>query len=229
MNEFMVLVERAVRPVRAEPRRKMRMRQELLAHLTASYEEELARRGDEAAAREAAAQRFGDPAAIARELQATVPAWERLLHAPVPGLGWLDRGRRDEILPRFGFAAGVAVVAALLYAPCVFVAGDPSDIAARAGIDAAFGGLTGAVVLLVLGMCRAASRWRAVAFAAAALAVQAPATLLSLYLVTGDFARGVERLPLPLGVLAAFLVGLAACLRFAARRPAAEWRRLELE
>ena len=62
MNEFMVLVERAVRPVLAGPARKLRMREELLAHLTGIYEEELARAGDEAAARAEAVRRFGDPA-----------------------------------------------------------------------------------------------------------------------------------------------------------------------
>ena len=34
MNEFMVVVERAVRPVQAGPKKKLRMREELLAHLT---------------------------------------------------------------------------------------------------------------------------------------------------------------------------------------------------
>ena len=45
MNELMVHVERAVRPVRANPARKFKMRQELLAHLTGIYDEELARSG----------------------------------------------------------------------------------------------------------------------------------------------------------------------------------------
>ena len=60
MNEFMVLVERAVRPVQAGPKKLTRMREELLAHLMAIYEEELARLGDESAARAEAIWRFGD-------------------------------------------------------------------------------------------------------------------------------------------------------------------------
>ena len=39
------LVERAVRPVQAGPTKKLRMREELLAHLTAIHEEELAHLG----------------------------------------------------------------------------------------------------------------------------------------------------------------------------------------
>ena len=74
MNELMVHVERAVRPVRARPARKLKMRQELLAHLAGIYDEELARRGDPAAARAEALRRFGDPAALTRELQDSVPA-----------------------------------------------------------------------------------------------------------------------------------------------------------
>ena len=78
MNAFMILVERAVRPVQAGPKRKLRMREELLAHLTSIYDEEVARLGDEAAARAEAARRFGDPAALTSDLQATVTFPERL-------------------------------------------------------------------------------------------------------------------------------------------------------
>jgi hypothetical protein len=83
MKEFMIPVDRAVRPVRATERRKLRMRQELLAHLTAVFEEERARLGDDAAAREEALRRFGEPAGLTRELQASVPLLERTLQTPV--------------------------------------------------------------------------------------------------------------------------------------------------
>lgn len=91
MNELMVHVERVVRPVRAGGRRKLRMREELLAHLTAVYDEERARLGDDALALHQAVRRFGNPAELTRELQATVPAVERVLNAPVIGAGWERR------------------------------------------------------------------------------------------------------------------------------------------
>jgi hypothetical protein len=77
MNEFMIQVERAVRPVRATAGRKDRMREEFLAHLTAIYEAELARLGDPALARQQALARFGDPADLTRELQASLSRTER--------------------------------------------------------------------------------------------------------------------------------------------------------
>lgn len=74
----MVLVERAVRPVVAGPTRKMRMREELLAHLDGVYQEELTRTGDAATARAEAVRRFGDPAILTADLQQSVSFRERL-------------------------------------------------------------------------------------------------------------------------------------------------------
>jgi ATP-dependent Clp protease ATP-binding subunit ClpC len=75
---LMTLVEQCVRPVRASIVRKRKMREELLAHLTGIYEHELGRHGDPAAALSGARHRFGDPAELARELDAAVPAYERI-------------------------------------------------------------------------------------------------------------------------------------------------------
>jgi hypothetical protein len=44
--KLMVLVERAVRPVRTNFSRKRQMREELLAHVTAIFEEEVEKSGD---------------------------------------------------------------------------------------------------------------------------------------------------------------------------------------
>ena len=77
MNELMVHVERAVRAVHASPARKRRMRQELLAHLTGLVEEEKARGSDEQEALAGALRRFGDPAGLSQDLQASVPRLER--------------------------------------------------------------------------------------------------------------------------------------------------------
>jgi ATP-dependent Clp protease ATP-binding subunit ClpC len=85
----MQIVERCVRPVRAGTKRKRRMREELLAHLTAICEEEQQGKSiDALAALDAAARRFGDPAELARELQASVPRSERIDAAIEYWLGW---------------------------------------------------------------------------------------------------------------------------------------------
>jgi hypothetical protein len=111
MNDFMVLVERAVRPVVAGPRRKLRMREELLAHLTGVYEEELARLGDAAAARAEAARRLGDPTQLTRDLEASLTVGDRID-------GRLDRwfGWRPGEAP-WRYALRLAGLAALVILP----------------------------------------------------------------------------------------------------------------
>jgi ATP-dependent Clp protease ATP-binding subunit ClpC len=85
----MQIVERAVRPVRASAKRKRRMREELLTHLSAICEQEQqAASIDVLAALDAAARRFGNPAELARELQASVPRSERIDAWIEYWLGW---------------------------------------------------------------------------------------------------------------------------------------------
>jgi hypothetical protein len=83
MNESMltqlkIIVERAVRPVRASRWRKRKMREELLAHVSAVFAEEMATSSDEAAALTRTAQRFGNPAELTTQLQSSVPALDRI-------------------------------------------------------------------------------------------------------------------------------------------------------
>ena len=112
-----VIVERAVRPVRASTPRKRKMREELLAHVTAVFEEEVARLGDERTALERTAQRFGNPAELTGQLQQSVPAidafewfvdwvWFR------PGESTLRRALRYASL--IGLLTGAVVLAALV-------------------------------------------------------------------------------------------------------------------
>ena len=72
----MKIVERIVRPVRASTPRKRKMREELLAHLSAIYDQELAKLGKPASALEAASRRLGDPAELARELEDALPCYK---------------------------------------------------------------------------------------------------------------------------------------------------------
>jgi hypothetical protein len=71
-------VERAVRPLRASEQRKLRMREELLAHLTGIYVEEL-QRHDEPAALAASFERFGSPNELTAELDRSLGSGERWL------------------------------------------------------------------------------------------------------------------------------------------------------
>jgi hypothetical protein len=115
-------IERAVGPVRASGTRKDRMREELAAHLAASWEEERGRDGNGPAAAERAIRRLGDIDELSRGLQDSVPWVERWLFIPLPFLRWLDvldcaLRRRDPETP-FRHAARVtigmtAVIAAL--------------------------------------------------------------------------------------------------------------------
>jgi hypothetical protein len=74
LTQLKIIVERAVRPVRASTSRKGKMREELLAHVVGVFEEECARLGDERAAVVRTALRFGNPAELTRQLQESVPA-----------------------------------------------------------------------------------------------------------------------------------------------------------
>jgi hypothetical protein len=82
MNEFTltqlkIIVERAIRPVRASIDCKQKMREELLAHVVGVFEEE-AKLGDEQAALARTQERFGQPAELTGQLQASVPGVDRI-------------------------------------------------------------------------------------------------------------------------------------------------------
>ena len=77
-RELNVIVERAVRPIRASLARQRRIREELLAHLVSIFEEQAEQLGDEVAALEQAKKRFGDPRQLAAQLQQSVPRLDGL-------------------------------------------------------------------------------------------------------------------------------------------------------
>ena len=113
------IVERAVRPVRAGTPRKRKMREELLAHLTAIYEEELANQGDPAAAMEAAAGRFGDVAQLSRELDQSVGFRERHAYNLERRFGW----RAPETAARYMFRVAVQLFFIIAVALLVIAGG----------------------------------------------------------------------------------------------------------
>lgn len=99
-TQLRIAVERIVRPLRAGRKRKLRMREELLGHLTAVFEEECAGEQDEAAAVARAVARLGDPAALSRELQQSLPWMDRveMLNAS-ESVGWNTRRMLALVIP----------------------------------------------------------------------------------------------------------------------------------
>jgi ATP-dependent Clp protease ATP-binding subunit ClpC len=77
LTELKVVVEQVVRPIRAPIARKRRMREELLTHLLAIFQEEDRHGDDEQAALERAMRRFGDPGQLTGQLQQAVTRWDR--------------------------------------------------------------------------------------------------------------------------------------------------------
>jgi len=140
MKELMIHVERAVRPVRASGHRKDRMRRELLDHLTEIYQAELKRLGSEAAAREQAIQRFGEPADLTRELQDSVGWGERCSFEMERRFGW----RAPESAARYTFRIGVQffvfinILAALLFVPVLIFDSQAPDLMIRLRVGTAF-------------------------------------------------------------------------------------------
>jgi hypothetical protein len=135
-------VECIVRPIRGSASRKVRMREELLVHLTSIFDEELAAHdGDVIATISAAIALFGDPAALGGELQTTVPWVERVLCAPLhPSNHRLARHPGESVqafLRRLGpSCTGVNAVTWSLFALFILVAGNRRPDRA-AGISAA--------------------------------------------------------------------------------------------
>ncbi len=127
LNELKQVVERVVRPVRAGDLRKLRMREELLDHLTAIYEEEL-QRLEESAALARARERFGDPSQLTDELRGSVSGLEHFRYL-------LDRYRYRPGEPLLGFALrhlllslGVTVAMLLLVLPVTWFRGRFGDM-----------------------------------------------------------------------------------------------------
>ena len=128
LNELRLVVERAVRPVRASDVRKLRMREELLDHVGAIYQEEFGRLGDSAAALGRAKERFGSPTELTEELQQSV-SW-------VEFFGYVSdkyRHRPEESLLRFGLrhlllAFVIMTVATLSILPLAWLQGRTHEV-----------------------------------------------------------------------------------------------------
>jgi|GEM_PF-1151208 len=117
LTQLKIIVERAVRPVRASTSRKRKMREELLAHVSAVFEEEAEKLGEERAALERTALRFGNPAEVTGQLQESVPASD--------GIARFWEGRPDESMLRgaLRFAWIESALCLIVLAAGLFAAG----------------------------------------------------------------------------------------------------------
>jgi len=142
MKELMIQVERAVRPVQVSDRRKDRMREELLAHLTCIYEEELRCRGDARAALQAALERFGEPAQLTRALQESVTLPQRVDAGVERWFAW----RAPESAARYTFRLGLLFFAASVV--CAAVVSAVTFAVQGFGVDSGAGLRVGMAFLL---------------------------------------------------------------------------------
>lgn len=242
---LVVTVERAVRPVPARTARKRQMREELLAHLSGIYEQELTRTSDPAAALAAASRRFGDPSELARELAAGLPRGERTNYLLERLFGW----RAPETAARY-----LARLAMVLFAICAILVGlSAGAMLATAGWDrSAWAALRPALALLlflplgqfVLGLLYFRMRdamWgafgqpRSIARMALYAALMAAAVMLVgtgfVALASGSGARAVDALAT---IAAASVAAAVGYLALAYRRGRTEisdtlWACLDLE
>ncbi|HWB11300.1 MAG TPA: hypothetical protein VG826_18875 [Pirellulales bacterium] len=115
--QLKIIVERAVRPIRASLACKRKMREELLAHVSGAFEEELARVQDEHAALERTRVRFGNPTEMVNELQDSVRISDRVWRF------W--EGRPGESALRFAlrYVSTQAAVALAIFGAVLAAAG----------------------------------------------------------------------------------------------------------
>jgi hypothetical protein len=73
LTQLKIIVERAVRPVRASTSCRRKMREELLAHVSAVFDEEEAKLGEGQATLARTQERLGHTAELTDQLQASVP------------------------------------------------------------------------------------------------------------------------------------------------------------
>lgn len=104
--ELMRIVERAVRPVQAGQRTKLRMREDLYQQIDQIHREECGTQEDLEAALAATRKRFGDPSALQRELQATVSVPEQF-QSRIDD--WITTRRPGESSLRYAIRLAVAM------------------------------------------------------------------------------------------------------------------------
>jgi ATP-dependent Clp protease ATP-binding subunit ClpC len=242
LMQLKILVERAVRPVRASVLRKRKMREELLAHVSGVFEEE-AKLGDEQAALARTQERFGQAAELTGQLQASVPRGDDI-HRFAENLVGYGSGESALRLAAQA-AAAVGAVSSILLVIAILVQslrGQGSEWLTVARVPSLLAPLWGAFLafcgaLLYHGMRQAlfgpAGRsWLRAGLIAAAAWLLIPATTFALCLaVTADLQGSLwDVVPLlPHGVLVPVVMVAVACVLGSECRHDREWTSLQID
>jgi hypothetical protein len=248
MNEFTltqlkILVERAVRPVRASTARKRKMREELLAHVVGVFEEEAARLGDEQAALARTRERFGQAAELTGQLQASVPRSDRIGRFAEDLVGYGSGESALRLAAQAAAAAGAVSFILLGIAILIQVLrGQGSEWLTVARVPSLLAPLWMAFwvfcgTVLTCGMRHAlfgpAGRsWLRAGLVAAAAWIIIPATAFAVCVaVTADIQRSLwDVVPmLPHGVLVPMALAAGAYLFDSECRHDREWARLDID
>jgi ATP-dependent Clp protease ATP-binding subunit ClpC len=240
LTQLKTLVERAVRPIRAGTTRKRKMREELLAHVSAVFDEEAKLGGDEAAALVRTSQRFGNPAELTRQLQATVPASDSASWFIEELIGFPPREPALRLAARHAFLTGVLCAVGLAIMIVVIGRWDEwltLDRQAAILSPVYMGVLIFGASLLGHGMLQAfygqdGRNWpRVLAIGAAAWLLVPGVTLVWCYALTGGFMSNLfEMWPLFLSGLLAplvLLIAVRACI--SEIRHCEEWASLKID
>jgi hypothetical protein len=117
LTQLKIVVERAIRPVRASMSCKRKMREQLLAHVNGVFEEEFSQVNDEHTALERTALRFGNPTEVTGQLQESVPAGD--------GIPRFFEGRPGESMNWcvLRFVLGLGAVCLVIFGAALFAAG----------------------------------------------------------------------------------------------------------
>jgi ATP-dependent Clp protease ATP-binding subunit ClpC len=105
----MRIVERIVRPVHAGTPRKLKMREELLAHVSEVYDQELARVNDPAAAMAETTTRLGEASELTAQFQRSLSVSDRLSYHLERWFGW----RAPESAARYTLRVAAQVFIAI--------------------------------------------------------------------------------------------------------------------
>lgn len=242
LTQLKVLVERAVRPVRACVARKRKMREELLAHVLDVFEEE-AGRGDEQAALARTQERFGQTAELTEQLQASVPGRDYIDRISENIVGYESGESALRVAIRMAALAGaIGFVVLAIMLPIQILRGQGGEWLTIARVPSLVSPLLMAFlvfcgVLLTHGMRQAifgpAGRsWLQIALLATVAWIGIPVTEFVLCLaVMADFETTLwEVVPvLPYGMLVPVALVAVAYLTDRECRHAREWASLRID
>jgi hypothetical protein len=229
VNDLMILVERSVRPVHASTAKKQKMREELLAHVTSVFEEELANQGSDRLALETTRRRFGEPAELTRRLQESVSPLDR--YTASVGTFFIGAGvPATRLALRY---AALAMLPAIFMLWAFYVQGRLAEWPLiSAGVVLSFGGVL--LLRCLRNVLFTASRrsWGSAALLLLAAWLLVPGVTLAIcLLMSGDWRASLANVP-PLlvpALLTPAVLSWAAYLITLASRSAAQWEALRIE